>query len=62
VTRSNPCLKGKQIDVTGTLATYFSHPGLKNGTAFSTVGGTTPLPAHRNPFVDHPEWASSIWN
>ncbi len=39
-----PGLKGKQIDVTGSLAAYFSHPGLKNGTAFSTVGGTTDPP------------------
>ncbi|WP_242530594.1 endonuclease [Nocardioides aromaticivorans] len=36
--RSNPSLMGKQIDVTGTLAAYFSHPGLKDGTAFAVVG------------------------
>ena len=36
--RTNPQLKGQQIDVTGTLTAYFSHAGLKNGTAFARVG------------------------
>lgn len=45
--QSHPELLGKQVDVTGTLASYFSHPGLTNGTAFATVsddggGGTDP--------------------
>ncbi|WP_418059535.1 endonuclease [Pimelobacter simplex] len=42
--RSNPSLLGKQLDVTGTLGAYFSHPGLTGGTAFTTVtgGGTDP--------------------
>ncbi|GAB3768270.1 endonuclease I [Nocardioides ginsengisegetis] len=37
--RSNPSLLGKQIDVTGTLAAYFSRPGLTSGTAFALAGG-----------------------
>ncbi len=37
--QSNPGLRGTQIQVTGTLTAYFSHPGLKYTTAFSTVGG-----------------------
>ncbi|MBC7277125.1 endonuclease [Nocardioides sp.] len=40
--RSNPSLKGRQIDVTGTLAAYFSHPGHKNATAFAFAGSTPP--------------------
>ncbi|MEU0315026.1 endonuclease [Nocardioides sp. NPDC006273] len=43
--RSNPSLKGRQIDVTGTLTAYFSHPGHKNATAFAFAGSTpTPTP------------------
>ncbi|GAA0574437.1 endonuclease [Kribbella sandramycini] len=40
--KSNPSLLGKQITVTGTLAAYFSHPGLKNATAFTGGGGSDP--------------------
>ena len=36
--RTNPGLKGQQVDVTGTLTAYFSHAGLKNGTAFAPAG------------------------
>ncbi|TQK70535.1 MULTISPECIES: endonuclease [unclassified Nocardioides] len=36
--RSNPSLMGKQVDVTGTLTAYFSHPGLKDGTDFALTG------------------------
>ena len=42
--QSNPSLLGKQITVTGTLTAYFSHPGLKNATAFTGGGGTDPGP------------------
>jgi len=42
--RTNPSLKGKQIDVTGTLAAYFSHPGMTGTTAFSFSGGGRPPP------------------
>lgn len=37
--KTNPGLLGRQLDVTGTLAAYFSHPGLTGGTAFALVGG-----------------------
>ncbi|WP_067437494.1 endonuclease [Nocardioides jensenii] len=36
--RSNPSLKGQQVDVTGLLSAYFSHPGLKSPTGFGLVG------------------------
>ncbi|MBF4161144.1 endonuclease [Nocardioides acrostichi] len=38
--RSNPDLLGQQIDVTGQLAAYFSHPGLKNASAFALTGSS----------------------
>jgi len=37
--RSNPSLMGRQVDVTGTLAAYFSRPGLTSTTAFAMAGG-----------------------
>ncbi|KML41195.1 endonuclease [Cytobacillus firmus] len=37
--KSNPSLMGKKMKVTGTLTAYFSHPGLKDGTAFELDGG-----------------------
>ncbi|HWD80537.1 MAG TPA: DUF6359 domain-containing protein, partial [Kribbella sp.] len=39
--QSNPGLLGQQITVTGTLTAYFSHPGLKNATAFTGGGGSS---------------------
>ena len=42
--RSNPGLMGKQVDVTGTLAAYFSHPGMTGTTAFALAGGATEPP------------------
>ncbi len=36
--KSNPGLMGDRLDVTGALSAYFSHPGLKNGTAFAFAG------------------------
>lgn len=51
--RTNPTLKGKQIDVTGTLAAYFSHPGMTGATAFALAGsgGTTdPPPGGTSPW------------
>lgn len=44
--KSNPSLMGKKMKVTGTLTAYFSHPGLKDGTAFEQDGGgaTDPEP------------------
>jgi len=40
--QSNPSLLGKQIDVTGSLGAYFSHPGLTSSTAFAFAGTTPP--------------------
>ena len=43
--KTNPSLMGTSIKVTGTLTAYFSHAGLKNGSAFEKQGGeTTPVP------------------
>src|SRR3546814_1177442 len=42
--RSNPSLKGTQIDVTGALTAYFSHAGLKITPPFVAAGGTEPTP------------------
>ena len=33
---------GKQIDVTGALSAYFSHPGMTSTSAFALAGGGTP--------------------
>jgi endonuclease I len=44
--RSNPSLLGRQIDVTGALTAYFSHPGMTGTSAFALAGGgTEPPPA-----------------
>lgn len=42
--RSNPGLLGRQVDVTGVLAAYFSRPGVTSGSAFALAGGTDPDP------------------
>lgn len=42
--RTNPSLMGRQIDVTGTLSSYFSHPGMTGTSAFAFSGGTTEPP------------------
>ena len=47
--RSNPDLVGDRIDVTGALSGHFSHPGLKNATAFAPAGGTTPTDPPTDP-------------
>ena len=36
--RSNPSLMGRQLDVTGALAAYFSHPGMTSTSAFAFSG------------------------
>ena len=36
--KSNPSLLGRQIDVTGALAAYFSHPGMTGASAFADAG------------------------
>lgn len=38
--KSNPSLMGESVKITGALSAYFSHPGLKNSTAFEVVGGS----------------------
>ena len=49
--RTNPGLMGKQIDVTGALAAYFSHPGMTGTSAFALAGGTTePPPGGTSPW------------
>lgn len=40
--RSNPDLMGQRIDVTATLAAYFSHPGARSTTALAPAGSTNP--------------------
>lgn len=40
--RSNPDLLGDRVDVTGSLGAYFSHPGLRDATAFAAAGSTQP--------------------
>jgi endonuclease I len=56
--RTNPTLTGQQLDVTGTLTAYFSHPGLTSTTAFATVGGTPP-PDDGGPY-DGTYYASAV--
>jgi endonuclease I len=41
---SNPDLLGAEIEVTGSLTSYFSHGGLKNPLAFTVADGTGPPP------------------
>lgn len=53
--KTNPSLLGKQIDVTGALAAYFSHPGMTSTTAVALAGGTTPP-------TDPPPTGSSPWD
>ena len=52
--RTNPGLMGKQIDVTGALAAYFSHPGMTGASAFALAGGgggpTDPPPGGTSPW------------
>lgn len=38
--KSNPSLMGESVKIMGALSAYFSHPGLKNSTAFEVVGGS----------------------
>ena len=41
---ANPANKGKKIQITGDLATYFGVPGLKGPTAYTFSDGTAPDP------------------
>ncbi len=58
--RTNPGLRGQQIDVTGTLAAYFSHPGLTGSTAFAKVGSTPTDPPPTSGPYDSTYYASAI--
>ncbi|MDQ6716597.1 MAG: endonuclease [Actinomycetota bacterium] len=42
--KSNPSLMGKQVDVTGLLTAYFSHPGLTSPSSMALVGAPPPPP------------------
>jgi endonuclease I len=49
--KTNPGLKGQQIDVTGALAAYFSHPGMTGTSAFAlSSGGSQPPPGGSSPW------------
>ncbi|HSX66145.1 endonuclease [Nocardioides sp.] len=52
--RTNPSLMGDQIDVTGALSAYFSHPGMTGTSAFALTGGggggTEPPPGGTSPW------------
>ncbi len=52
--KSNPGNLGKQVDVTGPLGAYFTHPGLKSPTAIAAAGGgsTEPPPTGGGPYDD----------
>ncbi len=39
--QSNPSLMGRQLDVTGALSAYFSHPGMTSTSAFAFSGSST---------------------
>lgn len=47
--QSNPSLMGKQVDVTGALSAYFSHPGMTGTSAIALAGGTTPTDPPTSP-------------
>lgn len=47
--RSNPSLMGKQVDVTGALTAYFSHPGMTGTSAFASSSGTPTDPPPSDP-------------
>ncbi|WP_339213747.1 endonuclease [Solibacillus sp. FSL W8-0372] len=42
--KTNPSLMGKSLKITGTMSAYFSHPGLKDGSAFTVQEGGTANP------------------
>ncbi|MGO4603083.1 endonuclease [Terrabacter sp. 2YAF2] len=42
--KSNPSLMGRQLDVTGALSAYFSHPGMTSTSAFAFSSGTSTSP------------------
>lgn len=58
--KTNPSLLGKQIDVTGALSAYFSHPGLTGASAFALAGSTTP-PTDPPPTTGTGPWDSTYY-
>jgi endonuclease I len=67
--RSNPSLMGRQVDVTGSLSAYFSHPGMTGTTAFAFSGSptttvpttsTTPAPTGTTSPYDSTYYASAV--
>lgn len=53
--QSNPSLLGEKVKVTGTLTNYFSHAGIKNGTAFEQhQDGTQPPETDPDPEPETP--------
>lgn len=62
--RSNPGLMGRRIDVTGTLAAYFSRPGVTGATAFASAptstgsGSPTPSPTPSPTATSQPSGSS----
>ncbi len=42
--KANPSMMGKQVDVTGLLTAYFSHPGLRSPSAMALAGAPPPPP------------------
>ncbi|WP_459711074.1 endonuclease [Actinophytocola sp. KF-1] len=57
---SNPDVMGDRLDVTGVLAAYFSHPGLKSPTAITPADGTTPPPGGGDGGYDETYYRSAI--
>ncbi|GAA2480148.1 endonuclease [Terrabacter carboxydivorans] len=69
--QSNPSLMGRQIDVTGALSAYFSHPGMTSTSAFAFSGTsstttsptsttTSPSPTGTTSPYDSTYYASAI--
>ncbi|MEW1955779.1 endonuclease [Terrabacter sp. NPDC080008] len=69
--KSNPSLMGRQLDVTGVLSAYFSHPGMTSTTAFAFSGtststsptsatSTSPVPTGTTNPYDSTYYASAI--
>ncbi|WP_374968808.1 endonuclease [Terrabacter sp. BE26] len=70
--KTNPSLMGRQLDVTGALSAYFSHPGMTSTTAFafsgtstttsptSTTSTTAPAPTGTTSPYDSTYYASAV--
>ncbi|GAA1934650.1 endonuclease [Nocardioides hwasunensis] len=61
--KSHPSLMGRQIDVTGALAAYFSHPGMTGTSAFADAdGGSTPTDPPTTDPTTPPGGTDSPWD